>query len=204
MIGIVDYGVGNVLAFANMYKRMNVRHRLLQHARDFADVDRIVLPGVGSFDFAMSRLTGSGLRAGLDTAVNDRKLPVLGVCVGMQMLADSSDEGELPGLSWVPGTVKRFERTAETGQLDLPHMGWNRAEPSRDAQLFRGLGNDAWFYFLHSYHFVCSDSGNELATCDYGGRFACAVSNGNIYGVQFHPEKSHDTGATLLKNFSEV
>lgn len=204
MIGVVDYGVGNVLAFVNMYKRMNIPCRSVQEASDLADVDQIILPGVGSFDFAMSKLNDSGLRDALDQFVLVDRKPMLGVCVGMQMLADSSDEGELPGLGWIPGAVKSFSADQAVSGIRTPHMGWNNLSTRRGTDLLHELDGDAWFYFLHSYYFVCSQSQDELASCDYGLRFSCAVNRTNIFGVQFHPEKSHDYGARLLRNFSEI
>lgn len=204
MIGIVDYGVGNVLAFANMYKRMNIPYEVIATARGLAGVDKIILPGVGSFDYAMSKLNESGLRENLDQIVLVEKKPVLGVCVGMQMLAQSSDEGELPGLGWVPGNVKKFSLEEPAVKIRLPHMGWNNFSMSRNTQFLNDLDKDAWFYYLHSYYFVCSDVADELASCDYGVKFSCAVNRENVYGVQFHPEKSHEFGAKLLRNFAEL
>ena len=203
MIGIVDYGVGNVLAFANMYKRMNIPCRVISTNSDLSAADRVILPGVGSFDFAMSKLNDSGLRGCLERAVVEDKVPLLGVCVGMQMLAEDSDEGELPGLGWISGSVKRFSLSADGRAIRAPHMGWNDLSISRNTSLLRDLDNDAWFYYLHSYYFECADPSHELACCDYGMRFSCAVNRDNIFGVQFHPEKSHDYGAKLLRNFAE-
>lgn len=204
MIGVVDYGVGNVLAFANMYKRMNIPSRIVGNAQELSEVDRLILPGVGSFDFAMSKLNESGLRKGLDQFVLAEKKPVLGICVGMQMLAGSSDEGQLPGLGWIPGTVKKFSPEESATAIRLPHMGWNNFTISQETHLLAALGKDAWFYFLHSYYFECLEPVNELASCDYGIRFSCVINKKNIFGVQFHPEKSHDYGAKLLRNFSEI
>jgi len=204
VIGIIDYGVGNVLAFANMYKRMNVPHDVITSEADLTDIERIILPGVGSFDYAMRKLNESGLRNSLDQFVLEDKKPVLGICVGMQMLAESSDEGKLPGLGWVPGSVRKFSPDDAATPIRLPHMGWNNLSTSRDTRLLHELNEDSWFYYLHSYYFVCLDSANELASCNYGIRFSCAINNENIYGVQFHPEKSHEYGAKLLKNFAEI
>ena len=204
MIGIVDYGVGNVLAFANMYRRMNIPCQVIAMEADLSAVDRVILPGVGSFDFAMSKLNDSGLRDALEHAVIEDHVPLLGVCVGMQMLADESDEGELPGLGWIAGSVRRFSLSDDAKQIRAPHMGWNNLSISRDASLLRDLHDDAWFYYLHSYYFDCADAADELGCCDYGIRFSCAVNRDNIFGVQFHPEKSHNYGAKLLRNFAEL
>ena len=204
MIGIVDYGLGNVLAFANMYKRMNIPCQTVSSEAHLSAVDRVILPGVGAFDVAMTRLNESGLRDGLERAVKEDNVPLLGVCVGMQMLSEGSEEGELPGLGWIPGKVKKFSSAGNAQPIRSPHMGWNNLSISRDTSLLRGLKDDAWFYYLHSYYFACADSAHELARCDYGIRFSCAVNQNNIFGVQFHPEKSHDYGAKLLRNFSEI
>lgn len=204
MIGIIDYGVGNVLAFANMYKRMNVNVMIVREAEDILAAERLILPGVGSFDFAMSRLDQSGLRPILSEAVIGDKKPVLGVCVGMQMLAGRSDEGELPGLGWIDGEVRRFEFSELDASVPLPHMGWNNLHIIRETSLFKSLTEGAWFYYLHSYYFQCSDRQHEIACCEYGGEFTCAVNRDNVFGVQFHPEKSHEYGARLLRNFTMV
>lgn len=204
MIRIVDYGLGNVQAFINMYKRMNVPALAARQGRDLDDADRIVLPGVGAFDHAMELLDGSGMRAPLERRVMEEKVPVLGVCVGMQMLARASEEGCLAGLGWVPGTVRAFRSVHNATDLPLPHMGWNDVVPLSGSPLFRGLESDARFYFLHSYFFQCDDDTHVAATASYGLDFSCAVRVGNVYGAQFHPEKSHHYGAALLKNFAEL
>ncbi len=204
MIGIVDYGVGNTRAFFNMYKRMNIACKLAFSEADLLGVDKLILPGVGSFDFAMSRLEGSGMRKRLDSLVLEEAIPVLGVCVGMQMMAAQSDEGELGGLNWVPGRVRHLKNIPTDAAVQLPHMGWNDIRVANSSALFHGLTSDSWFYYLHSYYFECASRDNVLAECEYGGTFCCAVQNENVYGVQFHPEKSHEYGASLLKNFAEL
>jgi len=165
---------------------------------------RVSVPGVGAFDHAMQKLNQSGMRDALDTMVLEQQVPVLGVCVGMQMLASGSDEGVLPGLSWVPGRVRAFANTTEAAQLPMPHMGWNDLEVTPGAKLFTGFEPQPRFYFLHSYFFDCEDKANVAATASYGLEFACVVSKRHINGVQCHPEKSHRFGAQLLKNFAEL
>jgi len=203
MIRIVDYGVGNILAFQNMYKRLNKDAALARSAEDLADATRVILPGVGAFDHAMKALNRSGMRKPLDALVREGKTPVLGICVGMQMLARSSSEGTEAGLGWVGGEVRAFKALAMPDLL-LPHMGWNDVRPLRSGGLFSGLETDARFYFLHSYYFHSDRGEDTLAVSAYGLEFACAVQVGNVYGVQFHPEKSHHFGAQLLKNFAEI
>jgi imidazole glycerol-phosphate synthase subunit HisH len=204
VISIVDYGLGNVGAFLNMYKRMNIAARPVSDPDDLAAAERIVLPGVGAFDHAMELLEASGLRPVLERKACEEKVPIIGVCVGMQILADKSDEGSCAGLGWVPGTVRHFRSMPEAQSLPLPHMGWNDVQPSGEAGLFRGLEQEARFYFLHSFFFEAADPAEWAATAHYGAPFACAVRRENIWGVQFHPEKSHHFGAALLKNFAEI
>ena len=204
MITIVDYGVGNVQALANIYKRLEIPCLLAKNAADLAGASHVILPGVGAFDWAMARLQASGMREMLDDLVQVQGKPVLGICVGMQMMARGSDEGQLPGLGWFDAHVRRFDEARFTARTHLPHMGWNDLEPVRTDGLLRDLGSDARFYFLHSYYFAPNDSADVLATTVYGERFACAVQRGYVFGAQFHPEKSHGWGIQLLKNFAEL
>jgi len=204
MITIIDYGLGNILAFANVYRRLNVPVKIAKVAADLANASKLILPGVGAFDHAISQLQQSGMRAALDDLVLTRKVPVLGICVGMQMLANGSTEGRLPGLAWIPGTVKEFDVSRLPTHTHLPHMGWNDVRPVKTSPLFIGLEKDARFYFLHSYYFECETKGYVVAEAAYGDDFTCAVNKDNIYGVQFHPEKSHHSGAQLLKNFADI
>lgn len=204
MITIVDYGLGNVQAFVNMYKRLNVEARAARRADELTGATHVVLPGVGAFDHAMHLLQASGMRESLDELVLGRGVPVIGICVGMQILADASDEGRSPGLGWIRGRVRTFVSQPQAAALPLPHMGWNDVQPGTGQCLFAGLESDARFYFLHSYFFECADAQNVAATARYGIDFACAVHAGHVHGVQFHPEKSHHWGAALLKNFAEL
>lgn len=204
MIAIVDYGLGNILAFSNMYKRLNIEARVARVADDLTGADRIILPGVGAFDHAMELLEASGMRERLDHLVLNDKVPVLGICVGMQILAKASDEGQRAGLGWIDGRVRAFKALPAANELALPHMGWNDAAPVADMPLFRQMKDDARFYFLHSFYFECANEDSVGATARYGIDFSCAVRSGNIYGVQFHPEKSHHWGARLLQNFAEL
>ena len=204
MIAVVDYGLGNVASFLNMYKRMNIPAKSARTVDDLDGIDRFVLPGVGAFDHAMDLLDRSGMRPALDDLALQKKVPVLGVCVGMQMMADGSDEGTCPGLGWVPGRVRSFANEPEAAKLPLPHMGWNDITPDTSSALFDGLQTDARFYFLHSFYFECTGSDNVEAEASYGIEFSCAVRSGNVHGVQFHPEKSHHFGAALLRNFASL
>ena len=203
MITIVHYGLGNIQAFADIYRRLNISVSVAQSHCELAHAKKIILPGVGAFDWAMQRLNDSGMRETLDELVLDKKCPVLGICVGMQMMARRSDEGELPGLNWVPGEVKRFDDSTFTQKTHLPHMGWNDVQPRSEDCLFRDMV-DARFYFLHSYYFLPDRADSVLASTDYNGQFASAIRLGNVFGAQFHPEKSHEWGIQLLKNFAEL
>lgn len=203
MITLVNYGLGNIQAFANIYKRLNIPCCVASTANELAMAEKIILPGVGAFDWAMQRLENSGMRETLDDLVLNQQRAVLGICVGMQMMARRSEEGVLPGLGWINAEVKRFDETRFRQQTHLPHMGWNDASPAAHDSLFKGLDSPR-FYFLHSYYFAPYDAALTLATTDYNGTFTSSASNGHIFGVQFHPEKSHEWGVQLLKNFAEL
>lgn len=202
MITLVDYGLGNILAFRNIYTRLNIPVRIAKNSAELAGAKKLILPGVGAFDWAMSKLHSSGMRELLDELVLAKRLPLLGVCVGMQIMAGGSEEGDLPGLGWIPGYVRRFSESLFQSETHLPHMGWNSIAP-RDHVLFAGL-QEPEFYFLHSYFFVPESSNSVLAETNYGTQFASAVYRNHIFGVQFHPEKSHTWGVQLLRNFASL
>jgi glutamine amidotransferase len=204
VIGIVDYGLGNVQAFMNMFKRIGVDARRARVHGDLEGVSGLILPGVGAFDHAMELLDRSGMRPSLDELVKDKRVPVLGVCVGMQIMAAGSDEGIKSGLGWIPGRVRAFAGNPSSAGLPLPHMGWNDVDVGVRDPLFSGFDEKPRFYFLHSYYFDCENPGHVVATADYGMNFPCVVSSGNIYGVQCHPEKSHHFGVQLLRNFAAL
>ena len=204
MITIIDYGVGNINAFVNVYKRVNVPVKIAKTAADLEDAQKLILPGVGHFDHAMTQLINSGMREKLDELVLVKKVPVIGICVGMQMMGKDSDEGAMPGLGWINASVKKFDETKIKQVTRLPHMGWNDVSPVKINPLFDALEKEALFYFLHSYYFQCNSAADILATSEYGGLFTCAAHHENIYGIQFHPEKSHSYGETLLHNFAKL
>jgi glutamine amidotransferase len=203
MIGVVDYGLGNVQAFLNVYDRLGIPAIAVKTVSEFDRVKKLILPGVGAFDRAITMLNDSGLRESLDECVVRKGMSVLGICVGMQMMARVSAEGRQKGLSWINAEVEKFVFSNLDRTDPVPHMGWNDVFPSSKEGLFNGLEDSPRFYFLHSYYFPLS--GEEvLATSCYGFEFASAVCSDNMYGVQFHPEKSHRWGMQLLKNFAQL
>ena len=204
MIAIINYGLGNVKAFAQAYKKMNIRAIIATQPDDLVNATKIILPGVGAFDRAMSLLERSGIRKTLEELVFNYGTPVLGICVGMQILSLSSEEGTVPGLGWLDGVVKKFNFSSNIQNIYVPHMGWNSICPVKESGLLRKLDQGSRFYFLHSYYLHCNRDEDAIALTDYGGYFVCAVNHKNIYGVQFHPEKSHHWGMQLLKNFAEL
>jgi imidazole glycerol-phosphate synthase subunit HisH len=204
MITIVNYGLGNIQAFVNVYTRLNIPIKIANKAEDLEDASKIILPGVGAFDYAMNQLNNSGMREELDKQVLENKVPVVGICVGMQMIAKSSEEGNEPGLGWIDGEVKLFDINTIPYKTRLPHMGWNSIEPKNNNKLLAGFNVQSRFYFLHSYYFVCNDIQDIIATTEYGIKYTSAVNKDNIYGIQFHPEKSHSAGIQLLHNFVKI
>jgi glutamine amidotransferase len=205
MICVIDYGVGNIQSFINLYRNLGFDVKRARVSSDIYDATKFIFPGVGHFDHAMQKFNNSGLRPVLEKAVLFHKVPLLGICVGMQMLASGSDEGDLPGLNWIPGKVKAFASNQLLNDFTLPHMGWNDVIASQSSTLFsKGFDEVAQFYFLHSYYFDVFDKTNVAAIANYGVPFEAAVSLGHIHGVQFHPEKSHHCGEQLLKNFAEM
>ena len=204
MITIIDYGVGNVLAFQNVFKRLSIPSKIAKCENDLMGSSKLILPGVGHFDYTMSQLNNSGMRDRLDELVLKEKIPVIGICVGMQMMAKKSDEGTLDGLCWIDANVKKFDEATINHHTKLPHMGWNDVKPNENHPLFKGLEQQAIFYFLHSYYFKCSNEENSISKTDYGINFSSSIQHDNIYGIQFHPEKSHSYGERLLKNFDNL
>lgn len=208
MVGIVDYGVCNVGSIKNMLKKIGVDNvQVVSNGNDILDTDHLILPGVGSFDNGMASLANLGLVDSIKEYARSGR-PLLGICLGMQLLGRKSEEGVSEGLSLIPMECKRFnfDGIADkigTHKLKIPHMGWDVVAFSKGSELTSNISGQQRYYFVHSYHAVCDDRSYELMSCDYGYPFSAAVQNGKIFGVQFHPEKSHRFGMELLKNFVE-
>jgi glutamine amidotransferase len=201
---IVDYGMGNLRSVANALESLGAQVAISSSAEDFAAADALVLPGVGAFAAGMTNLQDRGIVEPLRREVMDRKKPLLGICLGMQLLARTGYEhGEHAGLGWVDGTVERLFPEAEEGAPRLPHMGWNSVQRPRPSAAFEGLSEEPLFYFVHSYGFVPASPDVVTSRCTYGREFVASLEQANITAVQFHPEKSQPDGLRLLANFLE-
>jgi len=203
MITIIDYGLGNLGSIVNMLKKIGVKSVIASEPEDIARAERIILPGVGHFDRAMERIGQNGLRKILERKALEEKVPFLGICLGMQLLTKSSEEGQLPGLGWIPAETIRF-RFPEDSPLKIPHMGWNVVERSTPSPLTENFQEETRFYFVHSFHARVEDERYSILKAVHGYPFDAAIQKGNLYGVQFHPEKSHRFGMQLLDNFARL
>jgi imidazole glycerol-phosphate synthase subunit HisH len=204
VIVIVDYGMGNLGSIANMLKKIGARAFVSAVATDIEQADKLILPGVGAFDSGIKQLQALDLIGLLNRKVVEQKTPVLGVCLGMQLLTSKSEEGMLPGLGWIEGKTIRFRIDSRRDNLKVPHMGWNTVDVARPDILFQEMADEPRFYFVHSYHVVCDRSEDVVATTEYGYPFASVIQRENIWAAQFHPEKSHRFGMKLLQNFVEL
>lgn len=202
MISIVNYNIGNVGSVANMIKKAGGESVICNSPEDLINAQKIILPGVGAFDTGMRNLIEGGWIDILEEKANTEKVPVLGICLGMQLMTNSSEEGNLEGLGWVPGKAVKF--SFDTKQFKIPHMGWNDVALSKHTQLIdSGFVSDFRYYFVHSYYVKLNEATDEVLSCDYGIKFTCGFERKNLVGVQFHPEKSHKYGLHLIKNFIE-
>ena len=203
MIKILEYGMGNTASILNMIRKAGGEAELCSSARELETPSAIILPGIGAFDNGMVKLKESCLLDAVQSSVLDDKIPFLGICLGMQLLFEKSEEGQVPGLGWLRGEVKKFDFSQLNLEkpLKVPHMGWNLVNPCSYDNLYAGLEDEARFYFVHSYHVNCSNDKDVLASAHYGYDFTCSVHKDNIWGAQFHPEKSHRFGVQFFKNF---
>ena len=204
MITIIDYGVGNIKAFYNIYNKLSINVKIAKKPEDLFSASKLILPGVGHFDYAMKRFSESRMLNVVDEMVMNQNIPILGICVGMQMLAKTSEEGVMPGLGWIDATVKKIDANLLTQTTRLPHMGWNDVSVKIKIPLLKNLDFNSRFYFLHSYYFEPNLASDSIALSNYGKEFTCVVNHKNIFGVQFHPEKSHHYGMQLLNNFANI
>lgn len=203
MVAIVNYGLGNLTSILNMHKRLGLDAVITSDHEAIQKADRLIIPGVGHFKMGMENLHQSGLKDLLDTLVLQERKPVLGICLGAQLLTRHSEEGYVNGLGWVDAVTVRFDQHLLNGKK-VPHMGWSDVRLTDTSPLWAGLPGDPRFYHVHTYHFKFEHSTEVSATATYGYEFVCAFRKGNIYGTQFHPEKSHKFGMAVLKNFSQI
>jgi imidazole glycerol-phosphate synthase subunit HisH len=203
MIRIVDYGIGNVLAIVNMFRSAGIQAEVTGDPDQLRSASRLILAGVGAFDAGMNNLRDRGLVPVLQEAVFERGIPVLGICLGMQLLMQGSDEGSATGLGWIEGRSVRIRGDGPV-PVKVPHMGWNEVQPVRSSPLLRGLEHHGRFYFAHSFAVACANADDVVANAIHGAPFPAIVSHGRVSGVQFHPEKSHKYGRQLLTNFAQA
>ena len=201
MIAIIDYGMGNLGSVLNMLKKIGAAAKVTSDFEEIMRAQKILLPGVGAFDTAMGKINSSQLREVLERKALKENVPTLGICLGMQLLTNGSEEGSLPGLGWVPGFTSRIP--ASPG-VKVPHMGWNSVTATRESPLTKNLPADARFYFVHSYAVHVRDKEDSVLQTTHGITFDAAIQRGNIFGAQFHPEKSHRFGMHLLRNFADL
>ena len=202
MVAIINYGVGNLASIQNMFKKAGVEARITSEDSVIETASKLILPGIGHFDHCMKEFNASGLRNIIEKKVFQEKKPILGVCVGCQMLMESSEEGNEKGLGWISGKVIRFRQEKLPADCKIPHMSWSDVKPQDDQPLYRGIASPR-FYFVHSYHVEATDPTSVTATADYGYTFTASVGKHHIQGVQFHPEKSHKFGMQLYSNFAK-
>jgi glutamine amidotransferase len=200
MITIIDYGAGNLGSIQNMIRKIGFKSKISSNKEDILNAEKLILPGVGSFDFGMNQLNKSGLIDILNLKVLEEKIPILGICLGVQLFTNQSEEGDLKGLSWFNAETVKFNFN-ESNKLKIPHMGWNEVIKIKDSRLLEDMSLECRYYFVHSYHLKCNDPKDALLETNYGYNFVSAIEKNNIVGVQFHPEKSHKFGMKILNNF---
>lgn len=204
MITLINYGSGNIHAIANIYKRNDIPYTITNNSKELLKAKKLILPGVGDFDETMELICGLGIKNLLDDLVLEKKVLIMGVCVGMQVMGKASEEGSSDGFGWIDGVVKKIDISNLNDKPHLPHMGWNITNPVRVSPIFANMNLKRGFYFLHSFYFECANPNDVLAETIYGQSYASAINHENVYGFQFHPEKSHQNGIELFKNFANL
>ena len=208
MIIIVNYGMGNLGSVQNMFKKVGAQSKISSDLKEIEEAEKLLLPGVGAFDKAMQRIEEVGMLPILNKKANEDKIPILGICLGMQLLTEGSEEGQQTGLGWIPAKTLSFKKKFETmnghGKLRVPHMGWNTVQVNHSSDLTFNFFDRNRFYFVHSYYVKCDDDKDSMLKTNYGFEFDSAIHRDNIYGAQFHPEKSHKFGMRLLDNFNRL
>ena len=204
MIGIIDYGLGNIRAISNIYDKLKIKNIIIKNKQDFQKTNNIILPGVGSFDSAINLLVKSEFTDLINIHVKEKKKNILGICVGMQIFSKESSEGSNFGFGWFDSNVKKINSIKGSKNNRLPHMGWNSVKFSKVNPLIKNIKDNEYFYFCHSYYFNCINNNDILAETKFIQKFPSIINKDNIYGIQFHPEKSHDNGVKILENFSKI
>lgn len=203
MISIINYGLGNLGSITNMLRYIGQPSKIVERPDELVDAEKIILPGVGAFDAGMEQLHEKGWIAPLNEAALQRRIPVLGICLGMQLMTHSSEEGNREGLKWIDGAAYRFEYDPQK-KLKIPHMGWTDVEVKNPGVLFPKADEENRFYFVHSYYVKVNRQEDEMVTADYGLSYTAGFNKDNIFGVQFHPEKSHKFGMRFLERFAKI
>jgi len=203
-IVIIDYGLGNLMSVLNKFKRIKVPAKISTSLSDIENAKKLILPGVGQYAYGMKKLNELGLIKVLNKKVLDEKSPILGICLGMHLFTDYGYEGQVKGLGWIKGETVLFDNQALDKTYKIPHMGWNTVKVKKNNPLLKGINNDDMFYFVHKYHLACEHIEDVIGTTTYGYEFVSCVNKDNIYGTQFHPEKSHESGFNLIKNFIDL
>ena len=204
MIGIIDYGLGNIKAISNIYDKLKIKNIIIRSKEDFEKISSMILPGVGSFDSAINLLIKSKYLELIKINVHEKKKNILGICVGMQIFSHKSSEGNSSGLNWFDADVKKINLQNDSKKMRLPHMGWNSIKFLKNDHLLRDIKDGEYFYFCHSYYFSCNNKKDIISETKFSQKFPSIIKKDNIYGIQFHPEKSHDNGVKILENFSKL
>ena len=202
-VGVVNYGMGNISSVVKKLKIVGANYKIINSSNCFEDVDKLILPGVGHFEKAMQNLKKGNLVGPLNNSVLEKKIPVLGICLGMQLMALSSEEGKSNGLGWFDAKVRKFN-IQDKLNFKVPQMGWNTISINKKSDLMKNISNQSEFYFIHSFYIKCNKEEDILNTTVYESEFVSGIQKGNIFGVQYHPEKSHEIGEKMFKNFIQI